>query len=105
MKLGLRTLLGDRYLLALAGYSGISNLFEQWIRVLLTIYAVRELAIGAAGLGLSLTVGAVGALLGASLVQWMEPRFRTGRALVLLTALDCPALAMLPVIAQEALGG
>ena len=50
LKSGLRTLAGDRYLLALAGYSGISNLFEQWIRVLLTIYAVRDLAIGAVGL-------------------------------------------------------
>jgi hypothetical protein len=95
---GLAVLAHDRYLVALAGYSAISNLFEQWVSVLVTVYALRELGVGAAGLGLALTIGAAGALLGAASATWVERRIGVGRTLVAFTAVDCLALASVSLL-------
>lgn len=97
---GLRALLRDRYLFPLAGYSGISNLFEQWITVLITIYAIRTLDIGAGGLGLALSIGATGALLGAATVGVVSRRLGTGRTMLLFTTMDCLALAAIPLLTE-----
>lgn len=97
---GLHVLLRDRYLLPLAGYSGISNLFAQWITVLITIYAIRTLNIGAGGLGLALSIGATGALLGAATVGVVSRRLGTGRAMLLFTTMDCLALATIPLLTE-----
>ena len=98
MRDGLAVLARDPYLVALAGYSAISNLFEQWVSVLVTVYALRELDIGAAGLGLALTIGAVGALLGAASAAWVERRIGAGITLVSFTAVDCVALASVSLL-------
>jgi MFS family permease len=95
---GVHVLVHDRYLLPLAGYSGTSNLFAQWITVLITIYAIRTLDIGAGGLGLAFSIGASGALLGAATVGAISRRLGTGRAMLLFTIVDCLALAAIPLL-------
>jgi len=97
---GLHILLRDRYLFPLAGYSGISNLFEQWITVLITIYAIRTLDIGAGGLGLALSIGATGALLGAATVGVVSRRLGIGRTMLLFTTMDCLALPAIPLLTE-----
>lgn len=48
------------------GFSASYNLFEQWILVTFTVDAVRRLGLSAGQFGLILSIGAVGALLGAA---------------------------------------
>lgn len=97
---GIHVLVRDRYLLPLTGYSGTSNLFAQWITVLITIYAIRTLDIGAGGLGLALSIGATGALLGAATVGAVSRRLGAGRAMLLFTIVDCLALAAIPLLSD-----
>jgi hypothetical protein len=63
---GVRFLVREPVLRWAVGFSGIYNLFEQWIVVLFTIDAVRRLDLTAGQFGLVLSIGAVGALLGAA---------------------------------------
>ncbi len=64
---GLRVVAGNPLLLALAGSSGLFNFFGNFIGTLYTLYAVRELHVPPAAVGLLIAAGGVGALLGAGM--------------------------------------
>jgi len=90
---------GDPLLRAMAVSAALSNLFQQSIFVLLALYVTRDLNLSPATLGLVLSVGAVGALLGSILANPLGRRMGIGRAYISASALDL-ALLLLPVASE-----
>ena len=78
---GFRETIRNRYLLAFAGEAATYNVAWSAINALLVLWAVRELGLSAGTLGLLLSVGSVGALLGALLTDRLARRIGVGRAM------------------------
>ena len=78
---GFRETFRNRYLLAFAGEAATYNVAWSAINALLVLWAVRELGLSAATLGLLLSVGSVGALLGALLTDRLARHIGVGRAM------------------------
>lgn len=95
---GLAFVRRDRYLVSLAGFAGIYNLFAQWVMVLLTVHAVRDLSLTAGQLGLALSLGATGAVLGAALAPACLRLLGVGRLMIACAGLECLALCALPLL-------
>lgn len=95
---GFRFTFANRYLRPIAGEAATFNLFEQAIMTVFVLYAVRELELSAGLLGLIISVGAVGALLGALVAAYPARRFGLGRALVASMLLACAVPLALPAI-------
>lgn len=95
---GLRFVQRDRYLVSLVGFAGIYNLFAQWVMVLFTVHAVRELDLTAGQLGLVFSLGAIGAVLGAAAAPVSVRRLGAGFVMVGCAAAECLAFAALPVV-------
>ena len=96
---GFAMLLGHRSLRALAGVAGTYNLFSQWIAVLFLLFAVEELGLSAGLIGLVLSAGAGGALLGAVLAGRVERRIGLGPAIVWAVVIECAALLPIGLVA------
>ncbi len=79
---GFALTLRDRVLLAFAGEAATYNFFWQAVQVLLPLFVVRELGFSVGEFGLVLTIGSVGALLGAALTARVARRFGLGRTVV-----------------------
>ena len=79
---GLRFVVEDRVLLALAASAGLFNLFDGVIFAVYILYATRQLAIPPALLGAIIAGGGAGGLLGALLVGRVVRRLGAGRALL-----------------------
>ncbi|MDF2492366.1 MAG: transporter [Microbacterium sp.] len=94
---GARHVLQDPYLRANVGFSAIYNPFAQWVMLLLTVHAVRELGLDALQLGLVFTVGAVGALVGAAATSRLTARLTIGQVLMLCVTVECLVLLVLPL--------
>lgn len=88
----------DPYLRANVGFSAIYNPFAQWVTLLLTLYAVQDLGLQAAEIGIVFSAGAVGALLGAAIASRLSGRAGVGRMLVSCATVECVALVMIPVV-------
>lgn len=97
LRTGISRVRHDRYLLANVGFSAIYNPFAQWVVILLTVYAVRELGLEPAQLGLVFSVGAAGALLGAAMTSRLTARLSVGRVILLCAIVECLALVALPM--------
>jgi predicted MFS family arabinose efflux permease len=97
---GVRFLLYDPVLRWAVGFSAIYNLFEQWILVLFTIDAVRRLGLTAGQFGLTLSIGAVGALLGAAAAPAVSRRLGALPACLWCSAVDVVFL-LLPLARPE----
>jgi MFS family permease len=95
---GLAFVRRDPYLVSLVGFAAIYNLFAQWIMVLFTVHAVRELGLTAGHLGVIFSLGAIGAVCGAALAPASVRRLGAGRVLIACAAVECVALAALPVV-------
>ena len=78
---GFRETFRNRYLLAFAGEAATYNVAWSAMNALLVLWAVRELGLSPATLGLLLSVGSVGALLGALLTERLARRIGLGRAM------------------------
>jgi MFS family permease len=107
---GLRVVLGSRFVRPLLGEATTYNLFNEIFVLGLLLYAVRDIGIGPAPLGLVFTVGGVGTFLGAWYGTRVAGRFGYGRALlatvalgntapVLVVFVDGPGAAAIPVFA------
>ncbi|GGM33361.1 MFS transporter [Dactylosporangium sucinum] len=66
---GLRFVVGNRLLRAIAACTGTSNFFGAIVQATLVVFLARELALSPALIGLFFTVGGLGALAGAFLVR------------------------------------
>lgn len=94
IRAGLAFTMGDRLLRALVGFSAISNLFDEWIFTLFTLFAARQLGLSAAAIGLILSAGGAGAIAGALLAGPATARLGTGRAILWSVATDTVMLAI-----------
>ncbi|MDL9979519.1 MFS transporter [Microbacterium sp. ASV49] len=102
---GLRWVFGNRYLRRIVGTTGTSNFFNTVSMTMLPIFLLRELGMTAAAMGLILSLGAVGGVVGAiatpHIVRWVGE----GRAIPLsaiafsVVAVFLPLAAMTPAIA------
>ena len=94
---GLRATFGDRYLAPLALESAWFNLFEQAVLTLYPLYATRTLRLSAGVLGITLSVGSLGAVAGSLAARRLADRLGLGRASTLAVALSsgAPALILL----------
>jgi len=79
---GLRVAVRDRYVRALLGEATTFNVFNEIFILGLLIYAVRDLGLGAAAIGLIFTAGGIGSFIGAWFGARVTGRFGYGRVLL-----------------------
>ena len=99
---GLRYLLGHRFWRPIAGTVAISNFFNSVGGSIFLVYAVRELDMSAAVVGIVFGVGNVGWLLGAMLAGRAAGRLGIGKTLVGTAFLSGPAALLVPLAPQSA---
>lgn len=79
---GLRYVVRDRYLRVLALCSAVDNLTLSGAQALLVIFLVREVGVGAAGVGLLIAVDALGGVLGALVATRLVRRYGSAHAML-----------------------
>lgn len=97
---GVRHVLGDRELRALALTAALSNFGSQIVTTMLPILFVRELGLSAGALGLFWGAGGLGLLLGAWCARPLAARLGHGRALGLTGASLAPAALLVPLVGR-----
>ncbi|MFD9391010.1 MFS transporter [Streptomyces sp. NPDC060000] len=97
---GVRHVLGDRELRALALTAALSNFGSQIVTTMLPILFVRELRLSAGALGMFWAAGGLGLLLGARCARPLAGRLGYGRALALTGAVLAPAALLVPLIGR-----
>jgi MFS family permease len=94
---GFRFTFSSAYLRATLGEAASYNLCWQIVLTILTLFAVKELDMSPGTLGVVLSVGAVGALIGAAFTDRLAHRVGLGRTLVLAAVIGDLAPLLLPV--------
>lgn len=94
---GVRYVVGHPLLRAIASYTSLSNLFSTMAFAVLLLYEVRELGLSPGVVGLVLTLGNVGVLVGAFAAGRAARRLGVGRAIVGSAVLCGPAQLMIPL--------
>ncbi|MDS1271515.1 MFS transporter [Lipingzhangella sp. LS1_29] len=92
----LRFIAKDRYLRFLTVRSGVNNLFFTARNTVLPLFVLQVLGLNSAILGLILGVGALGALLGATIAKPMAQRLGPGRVIVGAYGISSLAQILLP---------
>jgi MFS family permease len=75
----------------------VFNLFSNMLNALFVLYAVQELGIEAAALGLIFAVGSAGFLVGAAAAGWVARRIGVGRAIIYGAVISDLALLLVPL--------
>jgi len=99
---GLRFVLGNQYLRAIAGATSSSNLFSNMIFAIIPVYLYRELGLSAATTGVIFGIGALGTLGGALLASSIARRVGLGRTIVGAIAFDGPAMLLIALAPHDA---
>ncbi|MGQ4389547.1 MFS transporter [Streptomyces sp. SAS_270] len=99
---GLRHVLGNGELRALALTAALSNLGSQIINTMLPVLFYRQPGLGAGALGLYWAAGGAGLLLGARSARPVAERFGYGRALGLAGLCLAPAGLLVPLVDRGA---
>jgi MFS family permease len=94
---GLRYVLGNRHLRAIAACTANSNFFASVSWAILLVYAVRRLDLSAELIGIIISCANIGFLIGALTTGWISERLGVGRTLVYSAAFVGPALALIPL--------
>lgn len=97
---GLLAVIHQPVLFALAATAATSSFFGNFIGVLYGLYAIRELHISPAALGLTIAVGGIGNLLGALVAERAMHRFRLGPILIAMTLLGWISTLLIPLAAS-----
>ena len=92
---GLRYVLGNRYLRSIAACTATNNLFFNIAGAILILYAVQDLALGPAAIGVVFSIGALGFLAGAFLANRVAARIGVGPAIVGAAFLSSPAAVLI----------
>jgi len=79
--------------------TGLCNMFNALTQAMFVLYVIRELGLGEAGLGLVLSLGAVGGLIGALSAETFIRLVGEGRSIVLAILPSIPAVALVPLAA------
>ena len=99
---GLRFVLHNPHLRAIAGATSSSNLFSTMIWAIIPIYLYRELGLSAATAGVIFGIGALGALAGAVVANQIAARAGRGRTIIASIALGGPAMLLVPLAPHDA---
>lgn len=99
---GVRYVMGHPLLKRVAMCTGAFNLFSAIGMAVFLLYAVRELGIDPAVIGLVFSIGSVGFVVGATLTRRITRRLGVGRALVLAAFVQGAAFALVPLAPQRA---
>jgi MFS family permease len=94
---GLRYVLGNRYLRGIAASTGTSNLFSNILFGVFIVYAVRELGLGAAQIGIVFGLGNIGAIVGALTANRISARLGVGHTIVLSMLAYTPGMLLIPL--------
>jgi MFS family permease len=93
---GLRFVLHNPNLRAIAAATSSSNLFSNVVYAIMPIYLYRELGLSAATVGVIFGIGSLGALGGAMAANQIAARIGLGRTIIGSIALGGPAMLLLP---------
>jgi len=94
---GLRYVLHNPLLRAIAACTGSSNLFSNMAFAVLILYSVRRLGLNPGQIGLIFALGNVGSLLGAFSGSGLARRLGIGRTIVLSTLVFGPSALLIPL--------
>jgi predicted MFS family arabinose efflux permease len=97
---GLRAVSGHPTLRALLGAEATLSFLGNFIGPLYALYAIRELGLSPAALGLTIALGGVSSLVGALLAEATLSRFGLGATLVSMLALISATTLLLPLAAS-----
>lgn len=89
------------YLRNIAATTATSNFFGNLAFAILILYLVRDFALSAEAIGLALTIGSVGFLLGAVLANRIASRLGVGRTIVLATLVFGPSALPVALATRE----
>lgn len=92
---GLRYVLGNRYLRGIAASTGTSNLFSNILFGVFIVYAVRDLGLEAAEIGVIFGLGNIGALVGALTANRIAARLGVGNTIVLSMFINAPGMLLI----------
>ncbi|MGJ7442645.1 MFS transporter [Aquipuribacter sp. MA13-6] len=98
---GLGFVLRQPLLRRIVATTAVGNLFNAVGGALLVLYAIRDLGIGETGLGIALSVGAVGGLVGAFAAGPVIRLVGEGRTIALALLPTLPATALVPLAAGQ----
>jgi predicted MFS family arabinose efflux permease len=102
---GLRWVFGNPFLRRIVGTTGVANFFNMIAMTLLPIFALRELGLSPAMLGIVFSLSAVGGLLGAIATPRIVARIGEARAIPISAICFCvvpfflPAISLVPALA------
>jgi MFS family permease len=99
---GLRFVIGDRYLRAIAASTATSNLFTNIALATYIVYAVRDLGLSPAAIGIVFGLGNVGAIVAAIGADRVRRVLGVGRSILVSSALAGPAILLIAVAPREA---
>lgn len=94
---GVKVILRNRYLRMIAGEGFTYNFFVQFGETIFLLYAVRQLGYNAGTVGLIISTGSVGAVLGSFVAPRVVDRLGFGPAFLWGTALACAAPILVPL--------
>ncbi len=98
---GLRYVLGHTYQRGMVIAVAISNFFSQLVFSILLVYAVRDLGLSAATIGVALALGNAGTLVAALTARRISDRLGVGRTIVLASILFSPGELLIAVAPKE----
>ncbi len=104
MRDGLHFLWHEPHLRALALAGATRSFFGSFIGVLYSLYAIRKLGLNAAALGVTISMGGVGSLVGAVLTERVVNRLGIGRALILMLVASGGFTLFIPLAGGSLLG-
>jgi MFS family permease len=93
---GLSYVLRHRYLRAIAATTGTSNFATSLAFAIFIVYAVRELGLSAAAIGILFSIGAIGSLGGALFARRISDRLGVGPTIIATAAIFSPAMLLFP---------
>jgi MFS family permease len=98
---GLRYVFGHPYQRTMVAMTALSNLFGQVVFSILLVYAVRELGLSAATIGIVLAVGNLGTLASALTAKRIGERLGVGRTILLSSCLFGPGTLLIALAPQD----
>lgn len=94
---GLRFVGRDRYLRPMVTWGAVINMALMGYQAVQVVFLVRTVGLNPAMVGLLLTSGSTGGIVGALVATRVSRRFGTGRGLLLLQAATAPFVLLLPM--------
>jgi MFS family permease len=92
---GLRYVLGNAYLRGIAASTGISNLFSNLAFSVFIVYAVRDLGLSPAEIGVIFGLGNIGSIVAALTANRIAARLGVGRTIIVSMLVSAPGVLLI----------